>query len=88
MGYGTARKKDLTGSSTNIKGSDLANIPALTATQAIQGKAAGVQVINNGAPGSAPTVRIRGTGSILGGVEPLYVVDLSLIHISEPTRPY
>ncbi|MBK6543979.1 MAG: TonB-dependent receptor [Saprospiraceae bacterium] len=75
VGYGTARKKDLTGSSTNIKGSDLANIPALTATQAIQGKAAGVQVINNGAPGSAPTVRIRGTGSILGGVEPLYVVD-------------
>ncbi|MDQ3141417.1 MAG: TonB-dependent receptor [Bacteroidota bacterium] len=75
VGYGSARKKDLTGSSVSIKGADIANIPALTATQAIQGKAAGVQIINNGAPGSAPIVRIRGTGSILGGAEPLYVVD-------------
>jgi TonB-linked SusC/RagA family outer membrane protein len=75
IGYGTARRKDLTGSSVNIKGSDIANIPVLTATQAIQGKAAGVQIVNSGAPGSAPSVRIRGTGSILGGVEPLYVVD-------------
>ena len=47
----------------------------MSATQAIQGKAAGVQIINSGAPGSAPSVRIRGTGSILGGVDPLYVVD-------------
>jgi len=75
IGYGSARKKDLTGSSVSIKGTDIANLPVLTATQAIQGRAAGVQVVNSGAPGSAPTVRIRGTGSILGGVEPLYVVD-------------
>ncbi|MFN5647841.1 MAG: carboxypeptidase-like regulatory domain-containing protein, partial [Sphingobacteriales bacterium] len=44
IGYGTARKKDLTGSSVSIKGSDIANLPVLTATQAIQGRAAGVQV--------------------------------------------
>ena len=75
VGYGTARKRDLTGSSISIKGSDIANLPVLSATQAIQGKAAGVQIINSGAPGSAPNVRIRGTGSILGGVDPLYVVD-------------
>ena len=75
IGYGTARKKDLTGSSVAIKGSEIANIPVLTATQAIQGRAAGVQIVNSGAPGSAPMVRIRGTGSILGGVDPLYVVD-------------
>lgn len=75
IGYGTSRKRDLTGSSVSIKGSDISNIPALSATQAIQGKAAGVQIINSGAPGSAPSVRIRGTGSILGGVDPLYVVD-------------
>lgn len=75
IGYGASRKKDLTGSSVNIRGSEIANVPVLTATQAIQGKAAGVQVVNSGAPGSSPTVRIRGTGSILGGVEPLYVVD-------------
>jgi len=75
VGYGTSRKRDLTGASVSIKGSEIANLPALSATQAIQGKAAGVQIINSGAPGSAPSVRIRGTGSILGGVEPLYVVD-------------
>jgi TonB-dependent starch-binding outer membrane protein SusC len=75
IGYGTQRKKDLTGASISIKGSEIANLPALSATQAIQGKAAGVQIINSGAPGSAPNVRIRGTGSILGGVDPLYIVD-------------
>ena len=75
VGYGTQRKKDLTGSSASVKGSDIANIPALTATQAIQGKVAGVQITSSGAPGSAPNVRIRGVGSILGGVDPLYVVD-------------
>jgi len=75
IGYGAARKKVLTGASVTIKGSEIANIPVLTATQAIQGRAAGVQIVSSGAPGSAPIVRIRGTGSILGGVDPLYVVD-------------
>jgi len=75
IGYGSSRKKDLTGSSISFRGNEIANVPALTATQAIQGKAAGVQIVNSGAPGSAPVVRIRGTGSILGGVDPLYVVD-------------
>ncbi len=75
VGYGSSRKRDLTGSSISIKGTEISNLPALSATQAIQGKAAGVQIINSGAPGSAPNVRIRGTGSILGGVDPLYVVD-------------
>jgi TonB-linked SusC/RagA family outer membrane protein len=75
VGYGSARKSDLTGSSLKVKGEDIANLPFLSATQALQGRAAGVQIINSGAPGSAPNVRIRGTGSILGGVEPLYIVD-------------
>lgn len=75
VGYGSARKKDLTGSSATIKGSDIVNVPALTATQAIQGKVSGVQITSSGAPGSTPNVRIRGTGSILGGADPLYVVD-------------
>ena len=75
VGYGSARKKDLTGSSVSVKGSDIINTPALTATQAIQGKVAGVQITSSGAPGSSPNVRIRGTGSILGGADPLYVVD-------------
>ncbi len=75
IGYGTQRKKDLTGSSASIKGSEIANVPVLTATQAIQGKVAGVQIVSSGAPGSTPNVRIRGVGSILGGADPLYVVD-------------
>ncbi len=75
VGYGTARKKDLTGAVANIKGDELAKQPVLTATQALQGKAAGVQIISSGAPNSSPSVRIRGTGSMLAGVNPLYVVD-------------
>jgi TonB-dependent starch-binding outer membrane protein SusC len=75
VGYGTQRKRDITGAISTVKGSEIAKQPVLTATQAIQGKVAGVQIISSGAPNSAPVVRIRGTGSILGGVNPLYVVD-------------
>ena len=75
IGYGTQLKRDVTGSVAHVKGSEIAKQPVLTATQAIQGKVAGVQIISSGAPNSAPSVRIRGTGSILGGVNPLYVVD-------------
>ncbi|WP_295116795.1 TonB-dependent receptor [uncultured Chitinophaga sp.] len=75
VGYGTQRKKDLTGSIANVKGSELAKQPVLTATQGVQGKVAGVQIINYGGPGSQPLVRIRGTGSMLAGAEPLYIVD-------------
>ena len=75
IGYGASRKKDLTGSSASIKGADIINLPVLTATQAIQGKVSGVQITNSGAPGSTPNVRIRGVGSVLGGADPLYVVD-------------
>ncbi|MBC7888160.1 MAG: TonB-dependent receptor [Ferruginibacter sp.] len=75
VGYGTARKKDLTGSVTSIKGADIAKQPVQTATQAIQGKVAGVQIISSGEPNSLPTVRVRGTGTMLGGANPLYVVD-------------
>ena len=75
IGYSTAKKRDLTGSTATIKGSELVKQPVLTASQALQSKMAGVQIINSGAPGSAPNVRIRGTGSVIGGAEPLYVVD-------------
>ena len=75
IGYATAKKKDLTGAMSSIKGSELSAQPVLTATQALQSKMAGVQIINSGAPGSSPNVRIRGTGSVIGGAEPLYVVD-------------
>jgi TonB-linked SusC/RagA family outer membrane protein len=75
VGYGTARKKDLTGSVASVSGAELAKQPVLTATQAVQGKVAGVQVITSGDPNALPVIRIRGTGTMLAGANPLYVVD-------------
>jgi TonB-dependent SusC/RagA subfamily outer membrane receptor len=75
VGYATSKRRELTGSIGSVSGATLAKQPVLTAAQALQGKLAGVQITSSGAPGSAPTVRIRGTGSVIGGAEPLYVVD-------------
>ncbi|WP_291911922.1 TonB-dependent receptor [Chitinophaga sp. CB10] len=75
VGYGTQRKRDVTGAIASVKGEDLARQPVLTATQAMQGKVAGVQIINSGQPNTQPQVRVRGTGSVMGGANPLYVVD-------------
>ncbi|SMB98321.1 TonB-dependent receptor plug [Hymenobacter roseosalivarius DSM 11622] len=74
-GYGTQAKRDLTGAIARVEGSEIVNQPVQTATQALQGKIAGVQITNNGAPNSQPVVRIRGTGTLLAGANPLYVVD-------------
>ena len=75
VGYGTQRRRDLTGSVASVKGEDIARQPIQTPTQAIQGKVAGVQITASGEPNSLPTVRLRGTGSTLSGANPLYVVD-------------
>lgn len=75
IGYGTQRRRDVTGAVGNVSGSELAKQPVQTPTQALQGKVAGVQVIGSGQPNSQPQLRIRGTGSVLGGANPLYVVD-------------
>lgn len=75
VGYGTQKKIDVTGAVGSVKGPELSKQPVLTATQALQGKVAGVQIINNAQPGTNPTVRIRGVGTMLGGSDPLYVVD-------------
>jgi TonB-linked SusC/RagA family outer membrane protein len=77
IGYGTARRQDLTGSISSIGAAAIASRPVTSLDQAIQGRAAGVQVTNNdGSPGSNATVLIRGIGSLAGGGnDPLYVVD-------------
>ncbi|MEM6378881.1 MAG: SusC/RagA family TonB-linked outer membrane protein, partial [Bacteroidota bacterium] len=76
IGYGTTAKKDLVSSVSQVKGEELANQPVARIDQALQGRATGVEVIsNNGAPGAAATIRIRGTNSINGNVNPLFVVD-------------
>lgn len=77
VGYGEQREKDLTSAITTIKADEIAKTPQGQAMQALQGKVAGVQIVNTGAPGSSPTVRIRGIGSYpgAGNTDPLYVVD-------------
>ncbi len=76
IGYGTARKKDLTGATSSISGSDISQIPVTTAAQAITGKVAGVNVITqSGAPGADIQITVRGGTSITQGTEPLYIVD-------------
>lgn len=76
IGYGTAKKSDLTGSIATVDTKDF-NLGIITAPdQLIQGKVAGVQMINNsGMPGGETTVRIRGNTSVRSGTEPLYVID-------------
>lgn len=76
VGYGIQKRKDLTSAVSSVKGEDIQNLPVATAQSLIQGRASGVQVVqNSGAPGSAVTVRIRGTTSINAGNDPLYIVD-------------
>ena len=74
IGYGSAKKRDLTGSITNIKGEEIANKPSTNPLSSLQGKIAGVQIVNNGRAGDDPEIRIRGTNSI-NGYKPLYIVD-------------
>lgn len=75
IGYGTRKKIDNTTAISSLKGEDVAKTKVLNASQAIQGKAAGVQVTSSDVPGSTPSVVIRGLGTALGGRTPLYIVD-------------
>lgn len=75
-GYGTARKKDLTGSISSVRAKDFNKGVVTSPDQLIQGKVAGLQIVNNsGQPGGAATIRIRGTSSVRSGNNPLVVVD-------------
>ncbi len=83
VGYGTQRKSDLTGSVSQIDGEELKSVPSQNALQGLQGKLPGVQVTSSsGSPGAAPTIRIRGTGT-LNDASPLFVVDGVLLRSSE-----
>ncbi|GAB2786890.1 TonB-linked SusC/RagA family outer membrane protein [Hymenobacter luteus] len=75
VGYGTQQKRDVTGSIASVKGDVLVNQASQNPVSSLQGKVAGVQITNNGQPGASPQIRIRGTGSIQGSANPLYVVD-------------
>ncbi|HTI09533.1 MAG TPA: TonB-dependent receptor plug domain-containing protein, partial [Puia sp.] len=76
VGYGTQRKKDLTGSVSSVQLSNTEETPIFGTSQMLEGLASGVQVTQtNSQPGSSFTVRVRGTNSISSSSDPLYVID-------------
>lgn len=76
IGYGTVRRKDLTGSVATVGADALAAVPVANATEALQGKMAGVQITTTeGSPDATMSIRVRGGGSITQSNEPLFIVD-------------
>ncbi len=76
IGYGSVKRKDVTTAISSVSTKDLDQRPIVSAAQAIQGKAAGISVIQpSGEPGAGLSIRVRGTTSVNGSNDPLYVVD-------------
>ena len=76
IGYGTVRKSDLTGAVGSVKSEEIRKVPVTSLDQSLQGRVAGVQIIQVSAqPGGNALLRIRGGNSIYAGNEPLYVID-------------
>src|SRR5664279_1898123 len=74
-GYGTQKRALVTGAISSVNSKIINAEPVLLVSEALQGRVAGVSVVNNGSPGTAPIVRIRGISSISYASDPLYVVD-------------
>ncbi len=76
VGYGTQRKKDLTGAIASVSAKDIERVTTNSVDKALQGQVAGLQIsTTSGAPGGNTTILVRGISSITGGVEPLFVID-------------
>lgn len=76
IGFGTVKKRDLTGSVSSVQGETLAKIPVPSTAEAITGRLAGVQVTRaDGSPDAEVVIRVRGGGSVTGDNSPLYIVD-------------
>ena len=76
VGYGKQKKSDLTGAVASISAKDITKVPVARVDQALQGRAAGVQVTQtSGSPGAPTAIRVRGGNSITGSNEPLWVID-------------
>ncbi|MDR1682456.1 MAG: TonB-dependent receptor, partial [Candidatus Symbiothrix sp.] len=87
IGYGVQRKSDVTGAISSLSAKDITSSPVASAVQAIQGKATGVQVIQNtGSPGGKTTIKIRGTGTI-NDSDPLYIVDGFVVDAIDHINP-
>jgi TonB-linked SusC/RagA family outer membrane protein len=86
-GYSTQQRKFIAGSITSVSGNDIKDMPEAGFNQALQGKAAGVQVLSNsGVPGGGITFRIRGSNSINAAVDPLYIIDGVFVGTTEPVQ--
>ena len=76
VGYGSVKRRDLTGSVSSVSTEEIQNVPFTSVDQALTGKAAGVQVVqSDGSPGGMARIRIRGGASLLGTNDPLYIID-------------
>ena len=75
VGYGTQRRINITGAISTVSGKTITELPVASVQQALQGRVPGLQVTNNGSPGTEPLVRIRGISSITYASNPLYVID-------------
>lgn len=76
VGYGVQRKRDVTTSISSVKGEDLVDVPANSLEQALVGRMPGVQVSQGtGMPGGGTSIKVRGTGTVTAGSDPLYVID-------------
>lgn len=75
VGYGTSKKRDLTGSIVSINGDDLKNVPQYSPVNALQGKVPSLMVTNTGSAGGGASIRLRGVGTLNSSTNPLFVVD-------------
>ncbi len=88
VGYGTQRKSDLTGSVSSVSAEEVSSASITSIDQGLAGKASGVQVTQtSGQPGAGASVQIRGTGSLQGGTQPLYVIDGLPLYPGSGTGP-
>lgn len=87
IGYGTVKKRDLTGSVSSVKSEDLSLAVAPSVAHALQGKAAGLVISQNSAqPGGGLNIQVRGLGTEIGGSSPLYVVDgFPIVELDQPS---
>lgn len=74
VGYGTQKRTSVTGAIASVSSKEISALPVVNVSQALQGRAPGVTVVNNGSPGAAPIIRIRGIGTV-NNADPLYVID-------------
>lgn len=76
IGYGSVKKSDLTGAVSSVKTTEIQQTPLVSIDQGLVGRASGVQIIQtSGMPGATASIRVRGSSSLQGGNEPLYVID-------------